>query len=152
MDERKKFFIALLFFVAPGLFALVLQKEFWPFSHYPMFSSSKPTKKFGAIKVFADYGSEQRQFDAYEELFPLGPQCTIKLLVDQTMKDMKNFSPNLDQENHLRKMSLYYADQAVEFFGKRPQGISIVFESYDYEGDWRKPIERKRIIWREEIK
>lgn len=151
MSEKLKFTLALCLFVLPGLGALVTQKEVWPFSHYPMFSTSKKIKKFGAVRVIASFDNEEKQLETYKELFPLGPQCTVKLLVEENLSNIRNYEPDIDQQNNLKTMSRYYRTRAFELYGRNPVAISIMFYSYDYTANWREPVEKKKLIWKEEV-
>ncbi|MFA6237048.1 MAG: hypothetical protein WC635_06940 [Bacteriovorax sp.] len=148
INNKKKFIIALILFVLPGVVSLIMQKEFWPFSHYPMFSTKHNSKKFAAIKVVLTTVDEKRELISYEDLFPLGAQCTIKLLLNAKMPEAYFFSPNEFQSEHLRVMSDYYKMQFQDRLKSKINSVEIYFEGYNYL-NWRSPEIRRKLLWKE---
>lgn len=64
--------LSIILFIVPFVVSMLTQTEFWPFSHFPMYSERYMSKK---MEVYRLYGvNEQGQSKAlisYKELYPL---------------------------------------------------------------------------------
>ena len=127
---------------------MAMQKEFWPFSHYPMFSYKRHPKKFTVIKVILNSLEKSRELASYEELFPLGAQCTIKLLLDTSLVKAEFFSPNEVQSNYLTEMSNYYKSKFQNDSQSKIVSVQIYYEKYNYL-NWREPQIQRKLLWEE---
>jgi len=63
------------------IFALLLQKEIWPFSPYPMYSKSILKSGFKTFHVIlkTDFNRDIR-LHHMSQIFPIGPHCIINCL------------------------------------------------------------------------
>lgn len=94
--------LAFALFILPSIFCGVTKKEMWPFSNYPMYSSTrKEQKKFHYELVLRNASDQSVQYDAFF-LWPLD-----KARLSTRLSNLNKNSEN--KKNKMQAYLVYYA-------------------------------------------